>query len=445
MKCFAWYEDAAALKAVTALFRQLPSVQDDFARLSAGGALHPEMYMPLDVDGDGRSEIWVRTHSFKAGILYAVAPDGGLVALAEDTEAEDVVIKGNLVTIARGKHADVSEARLIAISRSQAVEADFVEQRSYDGATGKDVVQYLTRDGKKASGSHTRNFFSGVKPGAEFTEQSIAEGNSFEILNRLGEFAQIPDDVTVSEHPIFVSAGPFAKNVFFGIKDGDVKDPSAYTKMIFKPHIGDVKYSHKDGDGDWVFKLKNPALVKKMFRGYQPLEATPIIVKESWLKGHTTLQFSRWKDGEKREQVKEQWMIDAVEKHYGRKLKSLHWIADVPTAERHFYVAVFEHEDISKAGNFNALGSLVCFAEGELVSSFDFWGSCKDGEAFSVWRVDDDGEFIWPEISLMVAGNDGFEIYFRHPGPEGAVLYCVREIGNQFIKVYGNSQYWGGN
>ena len=179
-----------------------------------------------------------------------------------------------------------------------------------------------------------------------------------------------------------------------------------------------------------------------MFRGYKPFEATPIIVKESWLKTHHPLQFSRWKYGEDSLKCKNQELINEVERLYNRDIKSMHWIADVPSAERHFFIVVFEHE---QSGPLNALAALVCFAEGQLVSTFDFWGRYDANDTSSVWRVDDNDEFGWPELGVMAGTDEGLEIYLRHPGPEGGNHYCIREVGNQFVVINHNSQYWGGN
>ena len=38
----------------------------------------------------------------------------------------------------------------------------------------------------------------------------------------------------------------YTKNEFVGIGDSRVKNPEAYTKMVFKPHINDVKFTGQD-------------------------------------------------------------------------------------------------------------------------------------------------------------------------------------------------------
>lgn len=444
LKSWAWYENEAAYKAINALFNNLETVQHQFVNFTPSPACHPDVYMPIDIDNDGVWEIWVRTHDGKAGVLYAQDKNGGLYTVAEDSKSDDVVINGNLVKVISSKHAGVTQAILTVMKNGLAEQATFVEESTYDGKNGKTTVKYLTEDGKAASSAETKKFFAKVTKGTEYSEKNFFELSKHEFVNTMGRHLRLPSDITIKEHPIFVAPEEYAKNTFLGISDVAIKSPQAYTKMVFKPHITDVKFVKMAKDNDFNFRMVTPSFTKKMFRGYEPYEATPIIVKDSWFKTHHPLQFSRWKFGEKMETCKNQWMLDDIKFHYKRGIKSVHWIADIPSGERHFYIVVFEHKG-EEAGPFNALASLVCFAEGELVSTFDFWGRYDSKDPYSVWRIDDDGDFGWPELSVIAGTDDGLEIYMRHPGPEGGVFYCVREVGNQFIEVYGNSQYWGGN
>lgn len=71
VKSMAWHDSSAAIKAVTALYRNLETVQKQFAKLAPQQACHPDVFIPMDLDDNGAWEIWVRTYDSKAGILYA--------------------------------------------------------------------------------------------------------------------------------------------------------------------------------------------------------------------------------------------------------------------------------------------------------------------------------------------------------------------------------------
>ena len=76
VKSLAWHDSSAAIKAVTALYRNLETVQKQFAELAPQQACHPDVFIPMDLDGNGVWEIWVRTYDSKAGILYAQTDSG---------------------------------------------------------------------------------------------------------------------------------------------------------------------------------------------------------------------------------------------------------------------------------------------------------------------------------------------------------------------------------
>ena len=77
-----------------------------------------------------------------------------------------------------------------------------------------------------------------------------------------------------------------------------------YNKMVFKPHVGDVKYlGVKDCAKDYydyslIWKMVDPEFIKKEFRGYKSEEVAPILFKEGFDKTIHLLNFSRWKNGE---------------------------------------------------------------------------------------------------------------------------------------------------
>lgn len=440
VKSWAWRDNPAAIKAVTALFHNLTTVQKQFAEFAPQHSCHPDVYIPLDIDADGVWEIWVRTYDGKNGILYAQAKTGGLKVILKDSEYDDVAICGNEISVTTGKYAGVTERQIYVMHKGKVIKAPFVEQTVYNGMDGTTKSTFVNAKGKPASKSEMNKVLNLVFEGPAYSKQNFFDKQIHELVNECGEYANISTDITISERPIFVEPKNYAKNEFVGIVDSRVKNPEAYTKMVFKPHINDVKFTGKNSYGDFLYRLTNPSASAKMFRGYKANEATAVIVKDSWLTTHNPLQFSRWKFGEAKQPCSQQWIIKTIKQRFNREVKSVHWLASVPESERQFFVVIF-HPNSNANTPFNALASIVCFAEGELISSYDFWGHDDGGNPSSVWNDGDGGYFFWPELTVIAGTDSGLEIYLRRTDSYGARHYCIREIGNQFIRLSTAARY----
>ena len=114
-------------------------------------------------------------------------------------------------------------------------------------------------------------------------------------------------------------------------------------------------------------------------------------------------------------------------------------MASLPTAEREFYAVQFENEGS------DALAALVCIAEGDVASSWEFHGDVDPAtyqEGQSIWFVDDEGDFMphAPEIHCMVATEEGLELYVRLYGGESVQYFILREIGSVLMAI--QSDYW---
>ena len=266
---------------------------------------------------------------------------------------------------------------------------------------------------------------------------------SWESISYLGLRRTHATDITLKERPLPVRNMDKAKNTFEVVADTKENLPAGnYNQMIFKPHQNGVRLAtkHQDVKKDengtvvrdetqYVFKLKDPAIVSKMFRGYKDEEAVPWVVKNSFFDDHIPLQFSRWKEGEpvKKASSYEKQIISSY--YGGRPIKDSRWLATLESGERTFYAVQFEHQ-----GD-DALAALVCIAEGAVVSTWEFHG--KPDPYGSIWFVDDDGDFMEhaPEIHCMVATNEGLELYIRQFGGESVSYYILREMGTVWMEI----------
>jgi hypothetical protein len=178
----------------------------------------------------------------------------------------------------------------------------------------------------------------------------------WESISQLGQRKTHSKDITLRERPLPVRAMNKTKNIFSVVVEGEEKiaDIGAYNQMIFKPHQNAVRLSkqerdlQKDEDGtvvtdemEYTFKLNDPAIVTKMFRGYDDEEACPWVVKSSFFKNHSLLQYSRWKQGEPVKKASRDVCRMISDYYGGREIVDSRWLASIETAERSFYAVQF--------------------------------------------------------------------------------------------------------
>ena len=254
-------------------------------------------------------------------------------------------------------------------------------------------------------------------------------------------------DVTLKHRPLFLNKIQIAKNRFStnngtwmteGVDVGKMK--RIYDRIIFKPHIGNAKFvSEKSVGGNVVFTfaLTDAAMVKKMFRGYSDYQATPFIVPKAWLNDHNVLNYTRWLNGEKENPVSRD-ALGIISRFYGgRKVIASKWLASCSINERHFYMVLFEPQ------NGKGLLSMVCLAEGEVVSAYNEWFELSKDN-----KLTDDGRdyskelfFYAPQIMAIVAAPDGLELYVRWNSLEGIHYSIWREIDSQWIQIQDDYEY----
>ena len=285
------------------------------------------------------------------------------------------------------------------------------------------------------------------------SKSMVPDSVYWESISQLGQRKTHSKDITLRERPLPVRAMNKAKNIFSVVVEGEEKiaDIGAYNQMIFKPHQNAVRLSKqerelkKDEDGtvvtdemEYTFKLNDPAIVTKMFRGYDDEEACPWVVKSSFFKNHSLLQYSRWKQGEPVKKASRDVCRMISDYYGGREIVDSRWLASIETAERSFYAVQFAITGTE------ALAAMVCIAEGEVVSSWEFQGtvdgSYESGQ--SIWFVDDEGNFMehTPEIHCAVATDEGLELYIRLFGGESVQYYILREMGTVWMEMM--VDYW---
>lgn len=264
-------------------------------------------------------------------------------------------------------------------------------------------------------------------------------------------------DITLLEPPIFISSMEKAKNEFMGWRDlGNYPAGNQYTHMVFKPHVNEIRfvkddriYSSLDGDTLWQdvreFKLRDPKVVAKMFRGYSDGVAVPVAVTRNFLATHQPLQFSRWLSPEP-VRTMDRSATQIVMAHYGMKYGVMRsqWLANLPTpaGNRDYYQVLL-------VGPKSAIFATVCIAEGTVASAYEYedyseTGYNRDLSNLTMFESDVDGLFSehLPEIMCIMQTDKGLELYFRWTSMEGTHYSVVREVGTRMVLVIDEYHYW---
>lgn len=265
-------------------------------------------------------------------------------------------------------------------------------------------------------------------------------------IYKMGEWIS-PDDMTIRYHPMWATP-ILAKNLFRTCSNLSQKDAMNCDRMIFKPHVNPIKYNRtwKDMDGShYEYKLTDPAIIKKMFRGYNDSQITAIVVNHKFLDTHKPLQFSRWLYGEPEislSRTENSYVWKQINQRYpNRKVVSTKWLASM--GEMTVWLVVFEQ----KANN--ALASIIVVKEGELEEAFDDYAMItpegertEDGKPMHVWMVADYGEYCEPEIMAIMHNtyDNELEFYIRQGGSECQRYYILREKAPWLIKISESSE-----
>lgn len=265
------------------------------------------------------------------------------------------------------------------------------------------------------------------------------------------------DDITLQEPPIFISGMEKAKNEFVGWRDLEAYPAgNRYTRMVFKPHVNAIRFAgdgriHTSLDGDTLwqdvreFKLVDPKVVAKMFRGYSDGEAVPVAVTERFLTTHRPLQFSRWLSPEPVRSM-DRSATQIVLAHYGMQYAVMRsqWLATLPTE-----VGNRDYYQVLLLGRNKAIFATVCVAEGTVASAYEYEaysdsGFKRDMSDLSILGEDVDGLFTdhLPEIMCIMDTDQGLELYFRWASMEGTHYSVVREVGTRMLLVIDEYHYW---
>lgn len=185
------------------------------------------------------------------------------------------------------------------------------------------------------------------------------------------------------------------------------------------------------------YEMRVPSAVKKdMFRGYEAFEVIGLVMGGRFAAFHRFPPFSRWKGGEKEQQMSAS-LVKAVETRYGRKVFQSRYIGHL--REEDGRVGIFELEP--KDGE--AMIVIAWTQGGKLKATYvkttELDPSYGEG---STWNVDDDGTYGIPDL-LCVAFDlhDNVILWFNHGAPESKNLFGLRQQGDQ-LQPFSEEQWY---
>lgn len=215
--------------------------------------------------------------------------------------------------------------------------------------------------------------------------------------------------------------------------------PLTFVKDQLKDESKKWGYSpfHAAGMQGIFFEMRVPDAVKKaMFRGYDAQEVIGLAMDGEFAAFHRFPAFSRWKWGEK-----EQSMSAALEKQmetrYGRKLRQSRYIGHLREGDGRVGIFEFEIRDGE------AMVVIAWTQGGKVKATYVMTTEVDPNEGeFSVWNVDDDGEYGIPELLCIAFDkHDNVMLWFNHSAPESLNLFGLRQQGDQ-LQAFGEDQWY---
>ena len=217
-----------------------------------------------------------------------------------------------------------------------------------------------------------------------------------------------------------------------------------YAPLTFKEdHMDEDSYQW--GYSPWsaermqgvLFEMPVEASVKKaMFRGYDAQEVVGLVMEGRFAAFHRFPPFSRWKWGEQ-EQTMGATLEQQMATRYGRTLRQSRYIGNL--REEDGRVGIFEFEPKDN----QAMLVIAWVVGGKVKATYVKTTEIdpREGE-YSVWNVDDEGEYGIPDL-LCVAFDlhDNVILFFNHNAPESVNIYALRQQGDQF-QLFGEDQWY---
>lgn len=179
-----------------------------------------------------------------------------------------------------------------------------------------------------------------------------------------------------------------------------------------------------------VFELKDPTNVSTMFKGNMEYDQEILLAHNNYVATHEFVMFSRYNWGEDIKSMPQSY-IQSMAKKYGRKVKYSNEVA------RTLYSSNPEKLVITEFAitNHEAMLVLSWIRDNKEVCSFvKKQKTDPEYEEYSIWNVDDDGDYGIPSVISITKDEKGnIELFLNHSAPESTNLMRLVQRGNKLV------------
>ena len=413
-------------KAIRPYARNVARVIQDFEQAHARKHQRPEKFAAIATSHNGQSLLWVSTFDESYGCLFSSA-HGRLERLL------------NVGYNADGEHVDLAFRNGVMIVTSSDAAGNIVGAQFYrfaDGVLepmgfsmravdGREV--YVDSKGKEMKATKVQKELDKGLKKSEMAQVINSETLQWIPFRKIGNYIDAQDDITLSQLPVLTYAS-YGKNEF-ATRAATMLPVENYNHIVFKKQIGYASIKSVD-QGNAVYELNDPKVIKTMFRGYKDNELFPILATDEYLSTHRMMPFSRWKYPERVTPMEHEKQQAVSEYYGGMTVKNARWLANLEESDRKLYAVEF------KAQGDLSLAVIACFIGNRLVSTFEQWAIAEKGRGW-LWTPGDKGDFMnaLPELQGLALTDEGFELYMSQMVGERRHMIVLREVGTMFIEL----------
>lgn len=282
-------------------------------------AKYPYRYALIDIDGDGASELWLRSYDGLDQALMAATKSGKLSLLAATNGSKTIEVRGANVILGENVDKSTSIFTYTPVKGSAAGQVVTDKRTIKDDSYGP-MAQYK-HDYTVAGLSNAKEANKYAKKylkKADKAKAVDAEQLNWEPITSMG--LHWSGNSTRSERPVMLTADIEGNR--FAYDPAAVSNAKQYKHMAFKSTVSDIVPATKQA----AFQLKNAKVKAKMFRGYASSEVFPVAMTDATRKSHSFVPFSRWKSGEKKQSMST-GTKNSIEALYDRSIVRDQWLA----------------------------------------------------------------------------------------------------------------------
>lgn len=187
-----------------------------------------------------------------------------------------------------------------------------------------------------------------------------------------------------------------------------------------------------------MYRIRNRENIESMFKGYMDHDVSVMLADNNYVATHEFPMFSRHYGDEEAKQAP-QGFVQSMEKKYGRKVKYCYQVGKLLYSTNEMLV-ITEF----KITNHEAMYVLSWLKDNKEVCSYERRLKLEPDmpEEYSVWNVDDDGEYGIPLLSTIARDENGnIELFIEHGAPESITFYHLVQKGNKLELVAEDSIY----